>query len=416
MFKSQGRFTTLNIPDFRFYLCARFFLTIAYQMQTIILGLHVYELSKQPLALGLSGLAEAVPAIGMALIAGNIVDRSHTNKLILIAVSGLTLSAVLSFLYIRSSHIYYPTIGLWPLYAAIAIGGFARAFIGPCNFSIVTRVVPKHQFLLSGPIDSGLWQIAAVAGPALGGILYAYIGASNTMLCVLFFFLTAIFFVTRITTQILGNSSRKLFDKQEFFKGVKFIYNHPMILSAFTLDMFAVLFGGAVALLPVVATEILHVGPEGLGFLRAAPAIGSALMGVTLTLMPPIKYGGRLMIYCVFGFGLATIGLGLSRIFILSWFLLFLTGVFDCISVIVRSTITQIFTPEELRGRTSSVRSMFIISSNEIGAFESGLTAQYMGTSVAIIFGGSMSIAIAIFAIFKAKDLLKLNFSELGQE
>jgi MFS family permease len=179
--------------------------------------------------------------------------------------------------------------------------------------------------------------------------------------------------------------------------------------------MFAVLFGGAVALLPIVATDILMVGASGLGFLRAAPALGSCLMGILLTSLPPIKKGGRLMVWCVVGFGLATIGFGLSRNFYLSWVMLFLTGAFDNISVVVRSTVLQVFTPEELRGRTSSVRSMFIISSNEIGAFESGVTAQLFGTVPAIVLGGGLSILIALGARRWAKQLMQLNFEKLGQ-
>jgi MFS family permease len=351
----------------------------------------------------------------MALVAGNIVDRSNKNRLVIIALSGLGLSALISWLYMLNADTLFPIYGVWPLYLAMVVNGLSRAFLGPCTFSIVTKIMPKSLYLSASPIDTSSWQIAAVTGPAMGGILYGIIGSANTMLLSVMFYLLAIAMLALIKIRVNGDKSKRLFDREEFFKGVKFIFNNKMILSAMSLDMFAVLFGGAIALLPVVAKDILQVGSSGLGILRAAPAIGSGLMGLLLTTLPPIKRGGRLMVFCIIGFGLATVVFGLSTNFYLSWLMLFLTGAFDNISVIVRSTVLQMFTPEELRGRTSSVRSMFIISSNEIGAFESGLTAQLMGTTSAIVFGGVMSILIAVIALRKARELMALDFDKLGQ-
>jgi MFS family permease len=299
---------------------------------------------------------------------------------------------------------------LYMIYAVIFCIGIMRAFSGPTSFALVSQLIPKEELPNAITWHSGSWQIASVTGPALAGFLYGTIGVSNTfywMVLGLAVAMTAVFFITNKPAAAQQRDEPVL---ESIKQGFRFVWKSREILGTMSLDLFAVFFGGATALLPYFADVILKTGPEGLGMLRSAPAIGSLFVLTLVTIRPLKKQQGRLMLYCVAGFGTMIILFGLSQMFWLSMFALFMSGVLDGISVIVRSTILQLKTPDEMRGRVASLNSIFIMSSNELGAFESGLTARILGVVPAVVFGGGMTLAVVIATWFKAPGLRKLEY------
>ena len=280
----------------------------------------------------------------------------------------------------------------------------------------MAQLVPKHMYPNSSAWNSIAWQVAAVCGPALGGMLYGFEGAKLAYSVDACLLLAAILFYSRILPKPIPEKKHgeSMFDS--LFSGFKFVFSNQVMLAAMSLDMFAVLFGGAVALLPVFAKEVLQVGPEGLGILRASPAFGASLMAMLLAYKPPKENSGIILLVAVAGFGMSMILFGLSSYFYLSIFLLALSGVFDSVSVVLRSTIMQTFTPENMRGRVASVNSIFIGSSNELGAFESGVTAKFMGAIPSVVFGGAMTLIIVSFIAMKAPLLRKLNFKDVEND
>ncbi|MGY4383490.1 MFS family permease [Pedobacter sp. UYP24] len=410
-------YAALLYREFRSYLGMRFFFTFAYQMQAVIIGFHIYHLTHDPLALGLVGLCEAIPAISIALYGGYIADKSEKRGLLLKVFTGVFLCSLVMFIATtKQMHQYVPTSSIVPIMYLMVFGiGIARGFFSPATFSLMAQIVPKKLYPNSSTWNSSSWQAASILGPMTGGLLYAYEGITVTYFVIIVFIsiaLVCIFFLkphppTFIPAQSIVKS---------LTEGVKFVFKSKMMLGAMSLDLFSVFFGGAVALLPVFANDILKVGSEGLGLMRAAASLGAVLTMLTMTVFSPMNKPWRNLLIAIVGFGSSIICYGLSKSFYLTLVFLFMEGAFDSVSVIIRSTIMQLLTPDEMRGRVSAVNSMFIGSSNEIGAFESGLTAKLMRTVPAVVFGGSMTIIIAGITYFKTKELTKLSLQEINEQ
>lgn len=382
---------------------------LATQMQAVIVGWQIYEITKDPFSLGLIGLAEAIPSISVSLYAGHIVDRSDRKKIILFASIIMLICSV--SLLIISANISPELISnkIYLIYGIIFLSGIGRGFLSPANFAFLAQLIPKELFPKAISWSTTNWQIGVVAGPAIGGLLYGYFGIITSYSADVLLTALSIFFILMIKKKPLPEFSEEESIKESISKGVKFVFNNKFILNTITLDLFAVLFGGAVALLPVFAAEILNVGPEGLGALRAAPAVGAVIIGLIMTRKPLTHNAGRNLIITVTGFGLSMILFGISTNFYLSLFALGLSGAFDQVSVVIRALIVQLETPEHLKGRVSSVESIFIGSSNEIGAFESGLAAKLMGTVSSVIFGGCMTLVVVVLIALKYPKLRKLK-------
>jgi MFS family permease len=382
---------------------------LATQMQAVIVGWQIYEITRDPFSLGLIGLAEAIPSISVSLYAGHIVDRSDRKKIILFASIIMLICSV--SLLIISANISPELISnkIYLIYGIIFLSGIGRGFLSPANFAFLAQLIPKELFPKAISWSTTNWQIGVVAGPAIGGLLYGYFGIITSYSADVLLTALSIFFILMIKKKPLPEFSEEESIKESISKGVKFVFNNKFILNTITLDLFAVLFGGAVALLPVFAAEILNVGPEGLGALRAAPAVGAVIIGLIMTRKPLTHNAGRNLIITVTGFGLSMILFGISTNFYLSLFALGLSGAFDQVSVVIRALIVQLETPEHLKGRVSSVESIFIGSSNEIGAFESGLAAKLMGTVPSVIFGGCMTLVVVVLIALKYPKLRKLK-------
>jgi MFS family permease len=419
-FKSEAiktdPYIAMRFPEFRSYIAMRFLFTFAYQVQAVVIGWHIYQLTKDPLSLGLIGLAEAIPSIMVTLYGGYIADKSDKKKLLIwIIGSMLCCSAVLT---VVTTDDVLRLIGQTPviiiIYVMIFFIGITRGFYSPTAFALMAQIIPKEHYANSSTWNSGSWQTASIMGPAVGGLLYAFSGITACFVVIVIFLALAlgciIFFVKNYPAYFVP--------KENIFKslseGIRFVFKSRMILGALSLDMFSVFFGGAVALMPIFAHDILKVGAEGLGFMRAAPALGAVITMFILAKYPPMNKPWRNLLLAVAGFGISIICFGLSRNFYLTLLCLFFEGAFDSVSVIIRSTILQILTPEEMRGRVSAVNGIFINSSNEIGAFESGATARLMGTIPSVIFGGSMTIVIVIFTYFKTKRLIPLSLKQIN--
>jgi len=383
-------------------------------MQFIIVEWEVYSLTKDPLSLGLIGLAEVIPAVSMALFAGHIVDQNEKKRLFVYAIFAFFLIA-LGYYFITSPYVYsmYESKEIvLGIYLLVFLGGFIRAFFGPIIFSLVALIVPKKIYPNAATWSSSTWQLAIVTGPALAGFSIAWIGVHDSMGFVLVAILAGLLLTIFIKKKPILNPKIGEPILQSLKAGLTFVYRTKAILAAITLDMVAVLFGGAIALLPIYAQDILEVGSEGFGILRAAPAVGSVLMMFVSAYIPLTKNAGKKLLLAIFGFGLSIIAFGVSSIFWVSVIALFLYGVTDGVSMIIRQTILQLKTPDEVRGRVASVNSIFVGSSNELGAFESGLTAKLMGTVQAVVFGGIMTILTVGFTTIKFPDFRKLDLTK----
>lgn len=401
-------FAALRFKEFRFYITARFFLTTAVNFQAVCVGWQIYEITKDPLSLGLIGLAEAIPYIMIALFAGYVVDHYDRRKILLTAISVLVISSISLFYF--SMNVEEATVkSVLPIYILIFITGLARGFISPSMFAIMSQLVPKNLFGNSSTWNSTVWQIGAVGGPAIGGFVYGFLGVAKAYLLNTFLFTLAFLFFSLITAREVIKSEKAEGLRKSLTAGIKFVFGNQLLLSALSLDLFAVFFGGAVALLPMFADQILMVGPKGLGILRSAPAFGAMLMAIILAYHPLKENAGKKLLYAVALFGVCIVGFGLSTNFYVSLVFLALSGAFDNISVVIRTTIVQMQTPDNMRGRVSSVNSIFIGSSNEIGAFESGFAAKLLGLVPSVIFGGTMTMLVTGITARFAPKLRKLN-------
>lgn len=400
-------FAALRISDFRNFVSARLFMTLAIQIQAVAVGWQIYEITGDPLSLGLIGLAEAIPAIMVSLYAGHLADTTNRKKILIICAGTLLMCAIALVTFTSDLTMIVKNFGTFPVYAVIFITGIARGFIAPANFSFMPQLVPRELFTNAVSWHSTIWETAAVAGPAAGGLFIDWVGLHTTYVIVAGLMVTGLFFYSMIPSHPVPAQTAEQGVVEKIQAGLSFVFNQQVILAAMTLDLFAVLFGGAVALLPVFANEILHVGPHGFGLMRAAPAAGALLMALWLTLFPIRKNLGRILLWSVAGFGLTMIAFALSEIFWLSLLLLAMSGAFDSVSVIIRGLLIHTQTPENMKGRVAAINSIFIGSSNEIGAFESGVAARLLGVVHSVVVGGLMTLVVVAVTGWKADKLRK---------
>ena len=408
-------FAALRYKDFRSYLGMRFFFTFAYQMQAVIIGFYVYQVTKNVFALGLIGLCEAIPAIGIALYGGYVADKSEKRKMLLV-ISALVLfaSLVMFVVTMKSMEDYIHKAWIIPIiFFMIFLNGLARAFYGPATFTIYAHSIPKELYPNGSTWSSSSWQIASILGPATGGLIYGFYGVTAAFAVILIFLLVSIGLIYRLRAYPPVYVP-KLSIWKSLSEGIDFVFKSKVMIWAMSLDLFSVFFGGAVALLPVFANDILKVGSQGLGIMRATSSLGAVLTMMAMARFSPMGKPWRNLLIAVTGFALSIICLGLSRSFYLSLLFLFTEGAFDSVSVIIRGTIIQLLTPDHMRGRVSAVNSMFIGSSNEIGDFESGTAAKLMGTVASVIFGGSMTLLVVTITYFKTKRLIPLSLNEIS--
>jgi MFS family permease len=406
---SGEAFAVIHVKNFRFYLFYRIFMTMASLMQSVIVGWQIYALSHNVLWLGFIGLAEVIPQVSISLFAGHYIDLYNRRKIVNYTTLLLILGSVILLIYSANAAYFSEKFGIIPIFVTIFLTGLARGILGPAQVALLGQLVPRNLYANAATWNSANWQVAAVMGPAIGGLIYGFFGIVPAYSLVLGLYTLSFFMIMFIKSgrhEVIA-TAEGVFTRIQ--SGISFVFKTPELLGAFTLDMFAVLFGGAVAMLPVFASDILHVGPQGLGLLRACPAIGATLMAFVLMFRPPMRETGKILFICVIGFGLCMIGFGLSKSFILSGLLLILSGAFDNVSVVIRGTILQLFTPDDMRGRVASVNSIFIGSSNELGAFESGVTAKLMGLVPSVVFGGIMTLAVVLTTIKINKPLRKLS-------
>ena len=412
--KKRDPYLALRYKEFRAYVLARFLITIALTMQAVIIGYEVYELTNSKMLLGLIGLTEAIPAIGIALYGGYVADKSEKRNMLVAFISLYTVMCALLLVFTHSDMI--ASIGkenvVILIFFIIFFTGIARSFSGPASFGLAAQIVPREVYQSSITWASTAWQSGAVLGPAVGGILLGKAGITFTFGIIVVFLCIAIISLLMIDKKPIQFIPKGESVYESAIQGLKFVYHNKVILSCISLDLFAVLFGGAIALLPVYAKDILHVGAEGLGWLRASQAMGTILMLLFLAYFPIKKNAGKILLGAVFGFGIFIILFGISKLFWFSMFCLIMSGALDGISVSIRHTIVQMATPDEMRGRVSAVNSMFIGSSNEIGEFESGATASLMGTVPAVIFGGCMTCMVVIVTFFTSPSIRKLELKE----
>lgn len=408
-------FAALRFKEFRSFLGMRFFFTLAYQMQAVVIGYHIYDLTHDALKLGLVGLCEAIPAIGIALYGGYVADKSEKRGLLIKIFSGVWLASVL-MLIITSKFLHLKEdLIVLIMYGLVFCIGLARGFFGPATFSLMAKIIPKELYPNSSTWSSSTWQLATIIGPLLGGLinwLWGITAAYSVIVALVSVSLICIFTLKRHPSTYVPKEN--IFHSLK--EGISFVFKTKMMVWAMSLDLFSVFFGGAVALLPIFAKDVFHMGSFGLGMMRGAASAGAVITMLAMTRFSPMGKPWRNLLIAVTGFGLSIICYGLSRNFYLTLFFLFLEGSFDSVSVIIRQTIMQLLTPDEMRGRVSAVNSMFIGSSNEIGEFESGLTAKYMRLVPAVVFGGSMTIAIAGLTWFKTRSLTKLSLQDINEQ
>ena len=407
-------YAALRIREFNIFLLLRFIMVFSWSMQFIVIEWEVYSLTKSALSLGIVGLMEVVPAILMALFAGHFVDQNEKKGLLFKCIIGFFIISLGLFLLTWEpfrGNLSAKTI-LYSIYFLVFLGGIIRSFLGPTIFSLLSLIVPKNLYANAATWSSSVWQISSVLGPAVAGFSITIIGVYGSMLSILACSLLALIALSQISTKPILNPKIGEPIMQSLKEGVKFVYNNKTILGALSLDMVAVLFGGAVALLPIYAQDILKVGPEGFGVLRAAPALGAFITMFISAYVPLNKNAGMKLLFSIFAFGICIIVFGISTLFWLSVIALFLSGVVDGISVVIRQTILQLKTPDHMRGRVAAVNSIFVGSSNELGAFESGLTAKLMGTVTSVVFGGTMTLIIVAFTGFASPTFRKLDLQK----
>ncbi len=408
----KDNFAALRFIEFRNYILSRFFFIMVLTMQATIISWKIYELTRDTFFIGMLGLVEFAPACLMAFYSGYVIDKGDKRNLLLYSMVGnCVLTVLLCFITSRYAISTYPTTWILFLIFFIVFGiGVIRPFTGPTSFALVSQLVPKHLLANATMWNSGTWQVAAVSGPALVGLLYGLAGITYTFYLMIGMMAIALTGLSLIKSKPVLYQVREESIIESVKQGFRFVWKSKEVLGAMSLDLFAVLFGGAIALLPAFADTILHVGAKGLGLLRAAPALGGVTVLLLFTFRPLHRQQGRTMLLAVAGFGICIILFGLSKLFWLSFFALFVSGILDGVSVIVRSTILQLKTPDTMKGRVASLNSIFVMSSNELGQFETGVTSRLMGNIAAVVFGGCMTIGIVIYTWWKAPSLRKLEY------
>lgn len=402
----------VKIPEYRNMLIGRFCFVTALRMLGTLVGWWIYELTSAPLAIGLIGLAEVIPALSLALYAGHVIDISEKRKLLLKGVSGY-LSCAAALLFISTSFFsnhFGKAIIIGGIYTIIFVSGIVRAFSGPIFNAILGQIVPRQMLPNAITWNQATYLSASVVGHASAGFCIALFGNTGTLGIIVGFISCALFMLSKIYEKPAAASSGGKRTWESVREGLHFVFTTKEVLGALSLDLFAVLFGGAVAMVPVYARDILHVGPIGFGWLNAASDIGSIIMVIALTFFPLKTQQGRKLLFVVACFGISIIIFGISKIFWISFAALLLSGLLDAISVVIRGTIVQMKTPDEMRGRVMSVNSMFINSSNELGQFESGMAAKLMGVVPSVVFGGAMTLLVVCITWFKAPSLRKMEY------
>jgi MFS family permease len=408
---NNSPFQALRITEFRNFILGRFAFIMGLRMMGTLLIWWMYELTHDAFNIGMIGLAEAIPAIGLALYAGYVVDKSDKRKLLLRCV---VLFAICSAILLGTSSSWFQQsfstkITVIFIYTVIFFTGVIRSFSGPTFSSIIASIVPREMLIPASQLSSTSWLVASITGHAVAGFLIAWLHVTGTFIVVVSLIVIGLAFLYQLQSKPPGISGEKK-TLEAVMEGLQFVFKTKDVLAAISLDLFAVLFGGAVALVPVYAKDILKVGPIGFGWLNAATDIGAIIMVTLLTIYPMKRKQGIKLLFAVAGFGACIILFGISKWYWLSFVALLLSGVLDGLSVVVRGNIMQLKTPDALRGRVMSVNSMFINSSNEIGQFESGVAAKLMGNVPSVVFGGCMTILVVCVTWFKAPSLKKLEY------
>ncbi len=406
----DSRAAPLRNRDFRRLMGFRIFTILSYQAVAVTVGWHVYELTRDPWMLGLIGLAEVLPYFCVAPFAGYLVDHLPRRRLGAFAAAGLAITPLLLVAIAAG----WWQAGTPAIYAAIALTGCVRAFLGPVYNAVFARVLPREQYVRGASLGSIVFQSGLVTGPAIGGFLVGWAGKPVAYGVAAAFAACAAAAMLRLRVSEPAPQLQRTPIFASIAEGARFVFGHQVLLGALALDMFAVLFGGAISLAPAFIKEILHYGPEGLGILRAAPALGAVAVGVWLARHPLDRNAGRILLAAVVGFGLCMVGFGLSTAFWLSAFFLLLSGVCDGVSVVTRSTIMQLATPDHMRGRVSSINGLFVGSSNEIGAFYAGSMARLLGLVPAVVLGGCVTMGVAAVTAWRAPELRTLHLGKLG--
>ncbi|WP_174493704.1 MFS transporter [Acinetobacter sp. Marseille-Q1623] len=410
---AQDAFAALRYRDFSIVTINQFCLTLAILIQEIIVAYSLYQITKDPLTLGLIGLAEAIPFIALSLWGGYFADKFNKQIIMKICLFfAFPLPLVLWWLFhsYDHGHIGIQTLS-WGIYAVIFGLGTIRGFYNPSATSLKPFLIPRELYANGATWTTIGWQSGVIIGPMLGGFMLAWLGRETSLLSVAVLLFICFFLISLLKKRIFPTMEKdNLWDSLS--EGFRFIWKTKIVLWAISLDLVSVLFGGVIALLPIFAEDILKVGPEGLGYLRAAPSIGALITMIALTKFPPTHHAWRNMLLAVAGFGVFTIIFAFSDTLWLSLIALAMTGACDSISVVVRQTILQVYPPENMRGRVAAVNGMFVSSSNELGAFESGLAAKYMGTIAATVFGGCMTMVVVAISWAKTQDLFKVDITQ----
>jgi MFS family permease len=404
-------YAALKQANFRYFVSAHFLFTIGLLTQEVVLSFYLYDLTHDPLSLGLIGLAEAIPFIILALFGGYLADKIDRRKLYLSSFFAVALIS-LGLAIFLTNHIPDRTFDPILIYGSVLGLGIARGFYNPAWSSLKPYLVASKDYSNSASWSAQFWQLGRIIGPVLGGFLYALIGLSTTLYFVFGLFILT-FCIAFLIPSMKVEAKENLPIFQSIKEGIAFVRKTHIVFYSLLLDMLSVLFGGVIAILPAFAKDILHVGPEGLGILRAAPAIGAVLTMLLTAYFPPTKKAWKNMLIAVLGFGISTLVFAISENFYLSIFALFFTGVFDSISVVVRSTIMQIIPPTHMRGRISSVNSIFVSTSNELGAFESGLAASMLGLVPSVLLGTGITLLVVSVTYFRTKELFGIDLTKL---
>ncbi|MDB5196325.1 MAG: transporter [Flaviaesturariibacter sp.] len=407
-----GSLAPLYEKEYRLFVIARFCYTMALRMVTTVVAYQLFQLTKSSFSIGLLGLSEFVPVFTLALYAGHVIDKSDKRTLL---VRGIGLYAVcVAALLLLTAPSMQKGMSVrtleWLFYIIIFFTGVIRAFAGPTTSAIIAQLVPRNILQFAANINSTTYLSASILGHATAGFCIAWFGVHHTFFIILGLALTGLIVMSRIGKKPVMHQAQNVKTWDSVKAGLAYVFRHKILLGAISLDLFAVLFGGATALIPEFADKVLHVGPIGFGWLNAAIDIGSIMMIITVTLLPLRQKQGKILMFAVAGFGICIIAFGLSDVFWMAFTALIIAGMLDGISVLVRGTVLQLTTPDEMRGRVSSVNSMFINSSNELGQFESGLVAGRLGAVPSIIFGGCMTLVVVIITWFKAPGLRKFEY------
>jgi MFS family permease len=412
-FQHKDAYKALQFPEFRAYVTGNTLFTIALLIQEVVLAYEIYKITHNPLALGLIGLAEAVPFISLVLFGGHFADNRDKKKIMQVTLSLIIASSI--FLLYSSTQLQSADqdFHIYSIYAVIFIIGLSKGFFSPAASSLNPFLVPKEVFANAATWNSSFWQLGSILGPGVAGFLYAYAGLSGSLMTVIALLLGVMICIFQIENRpVPVKTVQHESIWHSLREGIAYVFKTKIILYSISLDLFSVLFGGVIAILPIFAEDILKVGAEGLGILRAAPSVGAVVTMVTLVYFPPLKHAWRNLILAIAGFGVATLIFGVSTNFWISVVALFFTGAFDSISVVIRQTVLRFYTPDEMRGRVSSVNGVFVSTSNEMGAFESGVAAKFFGTVPSVLLGAGVTLVLVSLVALTSKELFDLKVDQ----